>query len=394
MSSLARVLACPPSALLPATRATGEGVWQGRGRAIHAYLRDVILLGPDEALCRVPDEHREVCEGLDLAQLPVSDPSGWAPEVAFAYDWTRDTAREVDRGTDSRDYGAGPTELAGRADVVGLTDDAVSIVDYKTGYRWLGSAYESMQMRGYALAAARSYGRLRARVTYARILDNGRPWFIRAELDEADLDETAVRIRRGMELVERLRGQSEAALEPHLSAGEQCRYCPAFSRCPEQRSLLSALVRESGPDAPELEALTDETAPAAYVRFRLATALLARLEEKLQMYAETSPIPLGNGLVYGRVKVPKETLDPAKGALLLAARYGAELAEWAIESAPILTKASLERGLRRFIQGHKELRLTKLKEEALAYLRESGASRVAHRTQTREHRPGIATEEE
>lgn len=401
MSALARVLTCPASAVLPHTRQAEESVWQSKGRVVHAFLRDCLLLGVDEALARVPDEHREVCEGLELSELPVAAPESWVPEVAFAYDWQADAAREIDRGVDSRDYGAGPTEIAGRADVAGVThDDAVAIVDYKTGYRWLGSAYDSWQMRGYALAAARAWDKLRAVVSYCRILDNGRPWYLRAALDALDLDATAARIRQRLQLVERLRERQGEALEAapeverHAVAGPHCRYCAAFARCPEQRALLAEVVREAAASDVALPALTPETAPLVYERWKLARDVLERVGEALEAWAETSPIALDSGLVYGPVKVPREKLDPVRGAAALAVRYGPELAEWAIETTSEMTKASLERGLRKWMQHHKGHRITKLKEEALDVVRQAGASRVSHRTQTREHRPGIPTEEE
>ena len=67
--------------------------------------------------------------------------------------------RELSRGCSDRNYEARPGELPGRADVVGLEDaETVVVLDYKSGWRYLGEAVDSLQLLLYALMAARACG--------------------------------------------------------------------------------------------------------------------------------------------------------------------------------------------------------------------------------------------
>lgn len=405
MSSLDRVMACPASAVLPPTREVSSGVWASRGNVIHAFLRDVNHLGREEALTRVPLEHLEACEGIDLSQMPVS-PDAYAAEVALAYDWAQDTGREINRGTDSREYGAWPTEVAGRTDVVAVTDTAVRVLDYKTGYRYLGRADESWQLRGYALAAARAYGKREAEVSFIRVTEDGSPWFIHGKLGFLDLEEAALALTTTGETIERLRGERAGEdgkgrlLEGHLKAGPHCRYCPAFGRCPEQARLLRSVVAdgqlfaEGKLEAPALDATT---APLVYERLKLAQKALDFAKDALERYADDAPVPVlgSDGLVWGPISTPREEFDAVRAAAVLGQRYGPDVATAAVESKPKLTKASLERALRGWMQhrrgeGH---RITKLKLEALEALRKGEAAVIRSHTEYREHRPDIPTDE-
>lgn len=400
MSSLQRVMACPASAVLPQTREVRENPWASRGTVIHAYLRDVSQLGVDEALARVPLEYLEACEELDLTDLPL-DPEAYAPEVALAYDWAQDRGREINRGTDSRDYGASLTEVAGRTDVVAVAGDAVRIWDYKTGYRYLGRPDESWQLRGYALAAARAYGRREAEVTFVRIPEDSPPYLITQRLGFLELEETALAIATTAELVEDLAKHSAddaKRLDRHLKAGDWCTYCPAFGRCPEQAGLLREAIAwgaELEQGALRAPVLDTETAPLVYARLKLAQKALEFTKDALRRYAENGAIPVqGSGLVWGPISTPREEFDPVRGAAVLG-RLWPDVAMEAIESKPKLTKASLERALRAWMgrQAGKGLRLTKLKESAIDALREGGASIIRRHTECREHRVGVVTDE-
>ncbi len=401
MSSLDRVMACPASAVLPPTReARHPSEWASRGTVIHAFLRDVNHLGREEALARVPLEHLEACEGIDLSRMPV-DSDSYAAEVALAYDWAKDAGREINRGIDSRDYGAWPSEVAGRTDVVAVTDSAVRILDYKTGYRFLGKADESWQLRGYAIAAARAYGKREAEVSFVRVTESGEPWFISERLSFLQLEETALALTTTGETVEQLKkdGAGEegkrALLEGHLSEHLQhCHYCPAFWECPAKRRRLETMARRgeaqlAAPPAP------GELAAIALRELYLDDQLNERRREQLRNVAAVEAIPVLDkpGLVWGPISTPREEFDPIRGTAVLTARYGEEMALAAVENKPKLTKASLERALRVWMQGHKGNRITKLKETAIQALREGEAAVIRRHTEYREHRPDIPTDE-
>lgn len=402
ISSLDRVMACAASAVLPPTRqVSAPSEWASRGTVIHDYLRDVNHLGRDEALARVPLEHLEACETIELDTLPL-DPGSYAAEVALAYDWAQDTGREINRGSSSRDYGASPTEIAGRTDVVGLTERGVTILDYKTGYRYLGHAEESWQLKGYALAAARAYGRREAEVVFVRITEGGAPWRIHGKLDYMALESTALSLTVQGETIERLKTDGAAhrpeLLEGHLRAGAHCRYCPAFGRCPEQARLLRSVVddgrllAEGKLEAPTLDAMT---APLVYQRLKNAKRAMDFAWEALESYAEAAAVPVldSDGLVWGPIREGQEKLDAIRGAAALAQRFGVEMADKAVEREPKLTKASLGRALQSWMTKNKGHRITKLKEEALEILRRAEATKMEFKTQCKEHRPGIVLEE-
>lgn len=404
-SSLDRVMACPASAVLPPTREVSPpSEWSRRGTVIHNYLRDCNRLGQQEALTRVPLEHLEACEGIDLSQMPV-DGEAYAAEVALAYDWQRDVGREINRGSDSRDYGAAPTEVAGRTDVVALSPDAVvHILDYKTGYRYLGRAEESWQLKGYALAAARAYGMREASVSFVRVTESGQPWYIRAKLGYLELEETALALTTQAETVSRLIAEGGAhkpeLLEGHIREGlGWCKYCPAFWECPAKHRrmrTMAARAQHSIDTPPTTRALAAE----ALRDLRLDEQLNRRRREALEEFSRAAAIPVldgdaETGLVFGPIATPREEFDAIRGAAVLGARFGPDVATAAVENRPRLTKASVERAMRAWMannpgQGH---RITKLREAAIEALRRGGAAVIRRHTEYREHRPDIPTDE-
>src|SRR5690606_12850245 len=124
-----------------------------RGQAIHAFLEAAAKVGREDALLEVSDEYRMVCESIDLEALPPLE--GLSPEVALAYVPETGDSIALD-GVEGREYGSLPAgAIPGTADLIGLLDDdAVFIGDYKTG--WTAPRAEtSMQIRMYALMAAR-----------------------------------------------------------------------------------------------------------------------------------------------------------------------------------------------------------------------------------------------
>jgi hypothetical protein len=361
ISGLERAMACQSSVLLPQTK-SAMTTHAHYGTVVHAFLKDCNLRGRDEALADAPAEHREALAQIDTTRLPL-DPKRWTPEISYAYGPESDTARELARGDGSRNY---PTEplLFGTADLVGLTDEAVIIIDWKGPHATLTPAKDNWQLKGYGLAAARAYGRQKAIGILARILDNGLPFFDAAEYGMFELDSAAEAIRALW-----VKLKAGIAGEPH--EGEWCKWCPAFAACPAKVSLAVAL----GAGAPGFAHLDQNTAKAVYERSKSARAVLDRVDAALEDFARQHPIDLGNGFIYGEKLQPKESLDPLLSEPVLRAAG----LQGAIQTIPRLTKDALEDEVRKQLatSGAKRGTLGKTVSSVLAALRGCGAATTA-----------------
>jgi hypothetical protein len=298
-SEAQRLAICIGGAVLPRAGRRTAGATAGSVR--HRYFERVNAVGREAALAEVEEPWRSVLEAVNLDGLGLADGS-LASEVAFAWDWERDTARELGRGTD-RDYAeVGDTEIPGTVDAVGLVgEDAVYVGDYKSEFLHVPPPRGNLQLRLYALMAARAYGRSRAVVEIVRPRRDEPAWRDRAELDAFDLVMVADNARDLAERVMAARVAFENGVEPRLVTGEHCRYCPSVTHCPEQTTLIRRLASEDGAALEErfFDALTPETAARAWHRVQAAKLLIERLEVALETYALHNPIDLGDGRVYG-----------------------------------------------------------------------------------------------
>lgn len=378
MSGLGRVELCPPSAFLSRVEESTRDA--DRGLAIHGYLRAVATEGAEKALEQVPELYRGECDCIDLSLLPHSDPSAWAVEVGLAWDWEADTGRELFRGDGRRDYSsAGATELCGTADLLGVTSDAVAVLDIKTGWARLAPPAEAPQLLGYAVAAARAYGKERAIVGWIKLRDDT-PYFEVATLDMLELDAAAARLRDiiegaiGAELVHQA---DPGATVPVV--GSHCRYCPAYRQCPANVGLLADLVYRD--KAGEVPVLNEETAPLVLVRVEAAQKVLDRVMASLRDYADVSPILLPGGEVFGRTTTTKEKID----ALVAKNVLSEDLWDEAVKIEHTLTKADLKRALqKRLAPGEK---ISHVERDCLKALTEAGAMRESSFTSVRKFKP-------
>lgn len=376
-SAMSRAMMCAASCALPQVREEREDAT--RGTALHEYLANVSTMGL-AALALVPEEYRADCEALDLERLPVGA-GQWAAEVALAFHVPSGTARELGLGL-ARDYTAARDgEVCGTADVVGLTEDAAAVVDFKSGWSDLGEAASLPQLRFLALAAARAYGKSKALVAIAP-LDRGASWGF-MELDAVELDVIEAEVVRVRLAVSIAAAEISQGRTPRLSVGSWCRLCPAWASCPAQ----GALVRRMASEPTELErdimtALTPESAAKAYGRIKAARAMLGRVESALYAWAALNPIPLGDGQVLGMVETSKEELDGAVTRRVLAERYGQAVADAAVEWHA--TKSAMKEALRAVAPKGK---LGATEKEALGAIREAGGVAVKTSTGVKEHRP-------
>lgn len=330
-SGVERHALCPASAVLPRVETISDDA--ERGKAIHAFLEAVNRDGREKALAAVPDDLRAACEALDTSRLP-TDPARFAAEVAFAYDTVSGKARELGRGIGRR-YDVAPTEIAGTADVIALLDDdGVYVSDFKSGWSRRTAAKDSLQLRFYALAAARAYGRTRAVVQVIRVFEDGETWTDEATLDAFDLDAFALDLGALASQIEGDRKLYAEGVEPQQVEGSHCRWCPAFARCPAKAALLA------GP--PSLE-ITPEGAAAAYAKLRLYKEAVERAESILKDYARQHPIPLPDGQVYGVRYDATRSIDGKVAASTLRDLLG-PAAEAAIMME--VTQASIKRALK------------------------------------------------
>lgn len=381
-SGIGRALVCAPSMVLPYSLEVREEAT--RGHHGHEFLMNVSLVGREMALQRAPEDMRPMLEALDLAALPV-DPKAFAAEVAFAYDQRKDTARELGRGL-NRDYsGASGMEICGSADVVGVTDSEVVVLDFKFGGWNVPPAAENWQLRFYALCAARAYGKARAVVGIIKLREDGSHWFDRAELDELDLDATAAEIRG---LVDRSLDENEHIAKggtPRTVRGAHCKYCPALPHCPAQTSL----VREVGfasidPGAP---VITPENAPALLEKLEAVDRLRDMMWAALEAYATATPVQLPGGEVYGPCEVERETIEPMKGSAILAEKYGSKVGLEAVKQEPSMPWNRVELALKAWMLANPGNKLAQLKAEARELLRQGGALKVSTTTKVRRHKP-------
>jgi hypothetical protein len=322
-SSLERAHLCPESQVLPHFRSANTA-WSARGSGMHAFLVRVAELGRDEALAELEGtEHYDACECIEVDRLPAVSPGSYAYEVALAYDLETDTARELGRnvGRERAYVGVTATEVFGTLDVLGLTDEAVLVLDYKTGFKWFGPIEENYQLLFGALAACRAYGRERALMAIIRINEEGHPYFLWGEVGREELEAFAARLRALDERISELRLLAIGGEPLRPTWGDHCTYCPALPSCPAHMTLARALTNPED-DTAGLPALTAETAPLYYVALKRGEKVLERIETSLKLYAEQSPFELGGGWVYGKYPFPNDEFDVVKALPLLKGYLG------------------------------------------------------------------------
>jgi hypothetical protein len=301
-SRLHRASICPASAVLPrieeATSRAAE-----RGKAVHQFLATVGTLGVEPALAAIPKEWHQDCRLIDLDSLPQVDPMAWAHEVALVYNVHTGRAREVGRNLERSYPPLAPGEIAGTADVVALTPDAVVVADWKTGWSKVPGAAVNWQVRFYALAAARAYGRERAVVAIVRLDSEGHARWDSAEFDEFDM---ATIEQELVALVARLEAEHERVARgerPRVVYGDHCAFCPAVRACP---AVGEFLVRAAGSEP----AITSHAQVARWISARKAGArFIEAIDAALEVYADAhGPVKTTDGMQYGRREKQRETI--------------------------------------------------------------------------------------
>ncbi|HEU4431416.1 MAG TPA: PD-(D/E)XK nuclease family protein, partial [Myxococcota bacterium] len=287
-SSLDRIARCPASAALPQVFDAGPSAARDRGTAIHAFFERVGELGRETALAEVDEKWRPICEGVELATLPVK----LSAEVAVAYNWKADTARRL-QPLEPRLYEIDPNcEIPLTLDVVGVAERSVYVGDYKGPYAWLPEPEQSMQLGVGALAIARIHDASHARVEYMRVRDDGTVRRFDASLDVFALEAAAERVQRTMAIVGEAREAIAAGVTPNVTEGPWCRFCPARQHCPAKTALIRAAAAQPAPISLR-EPLTPATAGQVYVQLKRWKEAFAMVEGALYAYAKDTAIPVG-----------------------------------------------------------------------------------------------------
>jgi hypothetical protein len=309
-SGLDRAEACPLSLVLPHAVDVAPREHRDRGTAIHRFLKDIADGVPRAtAIAQAPEDFRADCEAVDLDAMPHTA-GQWRAEVPLAYHPAGDSGRELP-SKGERDYSAAlPGEIPGTADLVGLTPDAVVVLDVKTGRAPLGEPGTALQLLHNALALCRLHGRSIAVVGWVKLL-SGQPRFETATLGAEELRAAA----------ERLRAVQSKALEAELAhmadpdavtpvLGEHCRYCPAWFRCPAQMTLAATVTRAAlGQESMSLEVPRERR--GEFITFVHAVeSFTDRLIATANAMATEEPILLPNGKVYSAEVETREYLDP------------------------------------------------------------------------------------
>lgn len=359
-SGLERALRCWGSRHLPTISSTSGAAERGTWR--HAFLARVQVVGADAALAEVPDEHRDACAALPLDELPTD----LTAELAFGYDVASGKARIIGVNLE-RNYGVlGDAEVAGAADVVGLGDGRLLVLDWKSiGHR--ARARDSVQLRFLALAASRVYGVETVRVEIVRLGDGGevyRDWHVYEALDH---DMFAAELRAWRAVLP----DDHAGDDFH--EGPWCDRCPSFAYCPAKTLLALEVAEGRVLDTPVATMpLSPERAGIVWQRAKLARKMIDHIERACMATLEehgSLPLPDGKSLV--RRTVPgNEKLDGEVVYQVVVEKHGADVARAAVEMTA--TKAGLKGALRPL--GTQRGQLTRLEGEVLEEVRKRGGA--------------------
>lgn len=383
-SALARVAACPPSAVLP--RSNRTTVYAKAGNVLHAFLQRCQEVGRDDALAEQTPDVVDAMAAIDTDALPVN--GSYAAEVAFAFDLVTGKARELGRGL-NRDYsGRTATEVCGTADVVGLTADAVYVGDFKSGYLDIPSARDGWQSRFLSLCAARAYGRDNAISDVIRVRPDETPWTDRARFDGFDLAMTESALRSVIDEAKHAGEMLAFGTMPTVTEGDHCRYCASIDYCPAKTALVRSLGAPTEMATVEdlVGELTPATAGAAHRRVKAIESVVALVKSRIYDLARSHPIPLGDGQFLGETTAPgDEELDGEGTYQVVRALYGDEYAEIV---APPLGRAAAKTRIKtamRKLKGLGKLKTIKAGEDDLiGRLREAGCARKPIVTKVRE----------
>lgn len=180
-------------------------------------------------------------------------------------------------------------ELHGTADVV-LDDadaDCVEVADWKSGDPEYAEPSQWWQLEAYAVAAARMFGRKRARASlcYVRLGDDG--W------SHLDVDPDEAEPRLAAVVGDALEQVGIAQERRSYRTGSHCTFCPARFTCPARTVELRTFAALAPSHTWEL---TAENAAQVLERARAIERVTAAAKDAVKEYVRAhGPVPAGEG---------------------------------------------------------------------------------------------------
>jgi len=326
MSALPRTFACPTSFTLPWT--ANDNAFSDSGTAGHGEMESAVL---NWDLDKLPPEVAPLLAEYQRQHVMIEQP--------IYYNFLSDDSR-LGVKADDRDYKPLPFEIPGKSDVMAVDVGRKRglVIDWKQ-FEQVGEAISNSQTLGYAVALARLFKLEEVTVVIAYLSPANRHVDI-ATLDEIDFMSYGDRLRQLQLDVAGARAQPSH----YLRLGRHCRWCPAFTDCPEQRTLQLQLVAETAMQSVEqMLPLDDDDAALAAFNLRERVSIFAkRLNEALFSRAARRPIPLADGRFFGKVqKQGDRELDADTVYKVVKAQHGQDVADAAVERVATFTKLKL-----------------------------------------------------
>lgn len=357
-SRVDRVWHCPASAVLPQLPGdeSEHEPARTRGKDIHRFLERARRPGTDPVISRAvalgeaPEDLQPLLEAVDLDDLPVQ----LATEVAFSWNWVKQTGREIGRNIDrAYDHPSiqppidWESEIPCTLDIVGTARDPDGVVrgfvsDYKTGHGKLPPPDQFGQTLLGALCVRDVYKCDDCIVELITIHDNGSHHRVRRTVSDWGLDRFSDELTLAMTAAE-----SEDA---QTSEGAWCRYCAAYRSCPAKVALVKSIPSELmamgakiDPDTGEMAfapgQLSVRNAGRAWMVLERIKDVVSRAFEELRGIAWNEDIPLPDGRVVQRNATERRHADGRVAAKLLEDRYGRAERDRRVE--PTVTLSSL-----------------------------------------------------
>ena len=290
------------------------------GNAVDAHARWVVNGRQGDAPTPVekvdPSDYLLTCRVLE-EWLVGFGLEGMRAQVAFAWDVSTDTARELPTAGD-RDYsGAQTGEVPGTTDIVRLVGDELVVIDVKTGFTDI-EQYD-WQLDSLTLAAARTYDKSAARAITLKVGPT-KAYARDRMLDVFTLGDIASRLRANIESI--------PTAEPRAGAHCTARWCKAVAACPETQKAvelipLAALVKSDRAFPMTVKIESPEHALWLRDRVKMVAEAADEILAAVKDYARSSGgLPAPGGKVWIEVPSTRSSID-GKAALALAEKMGA-----------------------------------------------------------------------
>lgn len=310
-SSTDRVLACPSSLVQANTPINQSSTQALLGRAAHEWISNYSI-GESSDMQDIAARHGVPLE--DLEPLCAFLASSWktlAPHFPSSPQTEVPLEAEI----------AESIILRGTVDLISITPDSLSILDWKTGR---GTNSHIGQLKSYALLAYIKHG----------MPSSG---FILVAEARATIGEVVVH-RLSKETLELHREDLERAVAKagrEYSPGEPCYFCPRVAECQARidyaRSSIAALTTAKE----ELQAMDAGRLGLLYDRAKFAKSAIAKYDKLIDEALKDGPIDIGNGR---ELRTEEEAQEKLKAAHTL--KWAREVAKLNVDEANALFSAS------------------------------------------------------